>query len=107
MCSNRNPACDHHAYEDTTAIHFWSHATCAVDALAWEFVHSVEESKYSFTAFCNRMTRQYCATCDSAKFMSPPVFVKWFISWVCALKIDFRQSVDPWCKYEPTVLVGT
>ena len=36
--------------------------------------------------------------------MSVNTFVKWIFAWMGSMKIDFRKEVDPWCKYEPTVL---
>ena len=106
VCSNKK--CARSAYSDNSnGIHFWSTKICAVQSIAWEFVHFVEDMKCSFTAFRNQMTRRYKnAYPNSAPFMSTKVFVKWFISWICCHKIDFRESIDPWCKYEPTVLVG-
>ncbi len=51
------------------------------------------------------MTRTYSTTCtDSCSFMSPKTFITLFFSWVCAMKIDFRLSIDPWCGHNPKVL---
>ena len=43
---------------------------------------------------------------ESMEFMSPKTFLKWFFSWVAALRIDFRAHVDPYCMYDPPMLVS-
>ena len=108
VCSNNNRECDFRVFENSNyALHFWSHSTCAVESIAWEFVHAVEDSRSSFTAFCNRMSRQYRYSSKyNAGFMSPKLFVRWFISWICAHRIDFRLEVDPWCQHDPKILIG-
>ena len=34
--------------------------------------------------------------------MSPNTFIKWFLAWLAAFKIDFRKEVDPWCGHDGT-----
>lgn len=41
----------------------------------------------------------------AASFMSPPTFGKYVFAWMAAHQIDFRKEfIDPWCKYDPTIL---
>ena len=39
-------------------------------------------------------------------FMSPKTFISWLFGWLVAFKIDFRKSIDPWCKYSPQIIAG-
>ena len=87
------------------AIHFLSRTTCAGDEIGWDFVTLVKTSKISFSAFCSDMSRRYRTNnILSVPFMSQVTFLKWFFSWIGQMKIDFRQHVDPWCKYDPPKL---
>ena len=42
----------------------------------------------------------------AAPFMSPKTFINWLFGWLAAFKIDFRKSIDPWCKYSPQIIAG-
>ena len=87
------------------SIFFLSEITSAGDEIGWDFVSAVKNSRISFTAFCNEMTRKYRTTnVLSAPFMSPNTFVKWIFGWMGSMQIDFRKHVDPWCKYKPKIL---
>lgn len=88
-------------------IFFLSKSTGAGDEIGWDFVDSVRKGRFSFTAFCDVMTQRYKTTNPQGpNFMSPKTFGKWWLSWVAALKIDFRQEIDPICKYDPKMLVS-
>ena len=39
-------------------------------------------------------------------FMSPKTFLNWLFGWLAAFKIDFRKSIDPWCKHSPQIIAG-
>lgn len=96
------------SYEEAAkekGIFFWSGVTAAGDEIGWDFIHQVKSSKISFTAFCNEMTRKYQTNnIFAAPFMSRKTFVNWLFGWLSAFEIDFRQTVDPWCKYSPKML---
>ena len=90
---------------DQDSVFFLSNNACAGDEIGWDFISMVKNSKISFTAYCNEMTRKYHTTSPlSAPFMSTNTFVKWIFAWMGSMKIDFRKEVDPWCKYEPKFL---
>ena len=38
--------------------------------------------------------------------MNPKTFITWVFAWLSAFKIDFRGSIDPWCKHCPEILTG-
>ena len=40
----------------------------------------------------------------ASPFMSPKTFINWLFGWLAAFKIDFRKSIDPWCKYSPQII---
>lgn len=97
--------CSLHYEGGLHSIHFLSKITCGGDEIGWDFVSLVKSSKISFTAFCDEMTRRYKTNnILSAPFMSTATFVKWIFSWIAQMKIDFRQHIDPWCKYKPNIL---
>ena len=78
---------------------------CAGDEIGWDFVSMMKTSKISLTSFCDEMTRKYKTTnVLAAPFMSSNTFVIWVFAWVESMKIDFREQIDPWCKYEPKLL---
>ena len=91
---------------DQDSIFFLSNNTSAGDEIGWDFISMVKNSKLSFTAYCNEMTRQYQSTSShlAAPFMGTNTFVKWIFAWMGSMKIDFRKEVDPWCEYEPKLL---
>ena len=63
------------------------------------------KTKMSFTGFCDEMTCRYQTNNIMAcPFMSPKTFISWLFGWLAAFKIDFRQSIDPWCKHSPEIL---
>ena len=39
-------------------------------------------------------------------FMSPNTFISWLFGWLAAFKMDFRKSIDPWCKYSPQIIAA-
>ena len=88
-------------------IFFFSKHTCAGDEVGWDFVNAVLKGRVSFTGFCKEKSRQYVTNnLESRSFMSPNTFISWFFGWIAALRIDFRKEVDPFCKYNPKMLVG-
>lgn len=81
--------------------------TAMGDEIAWDFYSMVKNTKCSFTAFCNDMTRRYQTNnIFAGPFMSPNTFIQVFFGWMAAHKIDFRKDpwIDPWCKYQPKLL---
>ncbi len=87
-------------------IFFLSDKTGAGDELGWDFVDAVRRGRVSFTGYCELKTKDYQTTHSaSSTFMSPKTFLKWMLSWIVALEIDFRKEVDPECRYEPRMLV--
>lgn len=87
------------------SIFFTSTVTGAGDEVGWDFVSRVQSSRISFTGFCNEMERFYTTNnIQAAPFMSPNTFITWFFGWLSQLKVDFRQDIDPWCKYNPKFL---
>ena len=75
------------------------------EELFWDFHGWLNYGKLSFTRFCQQMTDHYKSTNPhSAPFVSNHTFIDSFFSWIVRLGIDFRQEVDPWCKYDPDVL---
>ena len=88
-------------------IFFLSKNTCAGDEIGWDFLTGVQRTKTSFTAFCNEITRKYQTNnILSSPFMTPKTFITWVFAWLSAFQIDFRQSIDPWCKHSPEILAG-
>ena len=86
-------------------IFFWSSQTAAGDEIGWDFINQVMKTKISFTAFCDEMTRKYQTNnILAAPFMGRKTFIKWFFAWLAAFKLDFRQEIDRWCKYNPKIL---
>ena len=86
-------------------IFFWSKETALPDEIGWDFVNRVTSSHTSFTAFCTDRTREYRSVHgSSAPFCSKSTFVKWFFAWAANFCDDFRDSVDPWCRYNPRML---
>ena len=43
---------------DQDSVFFLSNNTCAGDEIGWDFISMVKNSKISFTAYCNEMTRE-------------------------------------------------
>ena len=63
--------------------------------------------KTSFTAFCNEFTRKYQTNnILSSPFMTPKTFIIWVFAWLSGFEIDFRWSIDPWCKHSLEILAG-
>ena len=88
-------------------IFMYMKSTACGDEIGWDFIHNVMKTKMSFTGFCNEMTRKYQTNNIMAcPFMSPKTFINWLFGWLAAFKIDFRQSIDPWCKHSPQILAG-
>ena len=88
-------------------IFFLSKYTCAGDEIGWDFINGVLKTKTSFTAFCNELTRKYQTNnILSSPFMTPKTFITWVFAWLSAFEIDYRQSIDPWCKHSPEILAG-
>ena len=87
------------------SIFFLSKTTCAGDEIGWDFISMVKTTRTSFTAFCNEQTRRYKTTnVFSSLFINIKTFVNWIFAWMVSMDIDFRQEVDPWCKYHPKIL---
>ena len=38
--------------------------------------------------------------------MTPKTFITLVFVWLSAFEINFRQSIDPWCKHSPEILAG-
>ena len=90
-------------------IFFLSEKTGAGDEIAWDFVDAVRKGRVSFSGFCALKSKDYRTTnSKSGAFMNPKTFVKWLLSWISALGIDFRnEMIDPECKHDPRMLVST
>lgn len=87
-------------------IFFLSKNTGCGDEIGWDFVDQVIRGRMSFTAFCNLKTKDYKTThFESGPFMGVVTFLKWFFSWIVAMKIDFRKEIDPFCGHDPSMLV--
>lgn len=53
-------------------------------------------------------TKDYRTThLQSGAFMTPKTFVKWVLSWISSLRIDYRQEIDPECRHDPRMLVSS
>lgn len=88
-------------------IFFLSKSTGAGDEIGWDFVDMVRKGRFSFTAFYSINTQRYKTTnSKSQNFMSAKTFGKWWLSWVVAMKIDFRLEIDPICKHDPKMLAS-
>ena len=88
-------------------IFFCSKYTAVGYEIGWDFVSLVLAGKMSFSAFCDEMTRYYQTNhIHSAKFLCRTTFLKWWFSWVAAMKIDFRTSVQGCCGYQPKLLAA-
>jgi hypothetical protein len=87
------------------SIHLWSSETAIADEVLYDFLRRMFLCRLSFSAFCTEMTSIYRSVATtSAPFMSKSTFVDCFFSWLSCMRIDFRKSVDPWCKHAPKVL---
>ena len=92
---------------ENEGIFVLSKHTAAGDELGWDFIDMVRKGRVSFTAFCDLMTTRYKTTNPSGrKFMSPKTFVKWWLSWVAAFRLDYRKEIDPICQHDPKMLVS-
>ena len=97
--------CIHHYNGVHNFVFFLSKETGIGEEIFWDFISRVHRSKCSFTGFSNEMTGTYTTThLQAAAFLSNKSFINVLLSWIAALKIDFRQEVDPWCKHHPKVL---
>lgn len=105
VCQNGSCKVSYEEAAEEKGIFFWSTQTAAGDEIGWDFINQVMRTKISFTAFCEEMTRKYQTNnIMAAPFMGRKTFIKWFFAWLGAFKIDFRQQVDRWCKYNPKIL---
>jgi hypothetical protein len=68
----------------------------------WDFVAEGMATKISFTGYCVELNRRYITTNKmSLPFTSHKTFRKAFFAWICKMKIDFREHVDPFCGEDP------
>ena len=74
---------------------------------SWWNSLSLTKNLFQYSGYCAVRTKVYQTThFESVEFMSPVTFLKWFFSWVAALRIDFRAHVDPYCMYDPPMLAS-
>ena len=107
VCNAGNCTIPYSNAAENENIFFLSKYTCAGDEIGWDFINGVMKMKTSFTAFCNELTRKYQTNnILSSPFMNPKTFITWVFAWLSAFKIDFRESIDPWCKHCPEILAG-
>ena len=79
--------------------------TAIAEEVCWDFVTQATTTKMSFSGFCTEMSRKYQTThpfCDP--FVSHKTLKKCLLAWICKMNIDYRKEIDPFCKYEPTML---
>ena len=81
--------------------------TCAGDELGWDYIACVlHNSRPTFSGFCNIKNDEYSMRNNSCKkFMSPPTFEKWFLTWASHLKGKFTGQ-KLCCGTYPTMLAG-
>lgn len=105
VCRRQNPQCTRFYSGSRDGIFFWSKKTAIMEELGWDFIHQIELSTLSFSAFCKIQTMMYHSHYrDSAPFVSCSTFVRWWFAFAAAMKIDFRLEVDPYCKHSPKFL---
>ena len=105
-CSNNTCEINYSDLAKEEGLFFYTKMTCAGDEIGWDFIRSVKSSKISFTGFCTQMTNYYKTTHTNPQpFMAVKTFIGWFFGWLSAFKIDFRKEIDPFCGYNPRVLV--
>ena len=95
-------SCQHksHYQGKDHSIFFWSRAVAAGDKIGWDFINRTLTSRLAFSAYCLDITQVYQSSHpNSMGFMSKTTFVSWFFSWCGSMNIEFRQKIDPWCKY--------
>ena len=86
-------------------LFFLSKQTCVADELAWDFISRITNSKCSFTAFCNDMSRIYRSVHLIAHpFLSRSTFLSWWFAWLAAHDIYYRKDVDKWCGQKRRLL---
>ena len=80
-------------------IFLYTKSTACGEEMGWDFIQSVMKTKIWFTAFCDEMAWR-CQTINimASPFMSPKTLISWLFGWLASFKIDFRKSIDPWCK---------
>ena len=102
ICS-RGHITEYEGREDN--IFFVSKVTGLGEELFWDFHGWLNYGKLSFTKFCEQMTLLYQTNCpQSVPFVSNKTFIQFFFCWVIRMGIDFRQEIDPFCRYDPQVL---
>ena len=51
-------------------------------------------SRQTFTGFCKILNTWYIHLNSVGRFLSPPVFIKWWFGWTSNMKIDFREICE-------------
>lgn len=86
-------------------IFFVSGVSGIAEEMFWDFHGWFNYGKLSFTKYCQQITLLYQTTNPkSAPFVSNKTFIQFFFSWIVRMGIDFRQEIDPFCRYDPEVL---
>lgn len=105
-CKQLSPGCAVKYTGEYDCVHQWTKESCAGDEMAWDFHHSVQTSKISFSAYVKQKNRIYQSThLGAAKFMSAKTFIRWYFSWTVALRRDYRTERDEFCGDNPDTLV--
>ena len=51
-------------------------------------------SRQTFTGFCKILNTRYICSNSLERFLSPPVFIKWWFGWASNMRIDFREICE-------------
>ena len=51
-------------------------------------------SRQTFTGFCKILNTRYICLNSLGRFLSPPVFIKWWFGWATNMRIDFREICE-------------
>ena len=51
-------------------------------------------SRQTFTGFSKILNTWYIHSNSLGRFLSPPVFIKWWFGWASNMKIDFRETCE-------------
>ena len=107
VCDAGNCTIPYSTAAEEEHIFFLSKYTCAGDEIGWDFINGVMKTKTSFTAFYHELTRKYqINNLMLSLFMNHKTFITWVFAWLSAFEIDFRKSIDRWCKHSPEILMS-
>ena len=91
-CSAGNCTKYYDGYEDSFFL--LSSATACGHEIGWEYVYQVMTSRQTFTGFCKILNTRYICSNSLERFLSPPVFIKWWFGWASNMRIDFREICE-------------